>query len=53
MSYPGHLLKESYPSAQMQSVYSTSPADWATYFSKKQKKKKKKVTNELNMSLPL
>ena len=30
MSYPGHLLGESYPSAEMQSVYSTVPADWAT-----------------------
>ena len=29
VSYPGHLLGESYPSAEMQSVYSTSRADWA------------------------
>ena len=30
-SYPGHPLGggESYPSAEIQSVYSTSPADWA------------------------
>ena len=27
VSYPGHLLQESYPSAEMQSVYSTAPAD--------------------------
>ena len=27
--YPGHLLEESYPSAEMQSVYSTVPAGWA------------------------
>ena len=30
VSYPGHSLGESYPSAEMQSVYSTAPADWAT-----------------------
>ena len=29
MSYPGHSLGDSYPSAEMQSVYSTAPADWA------------------------
>ena len=29
MSYPGYLLMESYPSAEMQSVYSTAPANWA------------------------
>ena len=28
--YPGHSLGESYPSAEMQSVYPTAPADWAT-----------------------
>ena len=27
MSYPGHLLRESYSSAEMQSVYSAAPAD--------------------------
>ena len=31
VSYPGHSLGESYPSVEMQSVYSTAPADWATY----------------------
>ena len=30
MSYPGHSSSESYPSAVMQSVYSTAPANWAT-----------------------
>ena len=30
VSYPGHSLGESYPSAEMQSVYSTVPNDWAT-----------------------
>ena len=30
VSYAGHSLGESYPSAEMQSVYSTAPADWAT-----------------------
>ena len=30
MSYPGHSLGESYPSAEVQSVYSTAPVDWAT-----------------------
>ena len=26
---PGHSLGESYPSSEMYSVYSTTPADWA------------------------
>ena len=30
VSYPGHLLGVSYPSAEVQSVYSTAPADWAS-----------------------
>ena len=30
-SYPGHLLEESYPSEEMQSVYSAAPAKWPTY----------------------
>ena len=29
VSYPGQTLEESYPSEEMQSVYSTAPADWA------------------------
>ena len=29
VSYPGNLLEESYPSAEMQLVYSTAPANWA------------------------
>ena len=29
VSYPGHSLGESYPSAEVQLVYSTAPADWA------------------------
>ena len=29
VSYPGHILEGSYPSAEMQSVYSTVPADSA------------------------
>ena len=29
VSYAGHLLGKSYPSAEMQSVYSIAPADWA------------------------
>ena len=28
-SYLGHSFEESYPTAEMQSVYSASPADWA------------------------
>ena len=28
VSYPGHLFGESYPSAELQSVYSAVPADW-------------------------
>ena len=31
MSYPGHLLNKSYPSAEMQSVYSAAPAEWAVF----------------------
>ena len=29
VSYPGHSFGESYLSAEMQSVYSAAPADWA------------------------
>ena len=29
VSYPGNSLRESYPSAEKQSAYSTAPADWA------------------------
>ncbi len=29
MSNPGHSLWGGYPSTEMQSVYSTAPADWA------------------------
>ena len=29
VTYPGHSLKEFYPSAEVQLVYSTAPADWA------------------------
>ena len=32
MSYLGHLLGESYPSAGMQPVYSTAPANWTKKF---------------------
>ena len=32
VSYPGHWLGGSYPSAEVQSVYSTAPADWANLF---------------------
>ena len=32
LSYPGHSLGESYPSAEMQSVYSVAPADWARFY---------------------
>ena len=31
MSYPGHLLGKSYLSAEMQSVYSTDPGNWAHF----------------------
>ena len=31
VSYPGHLLGESYPSAEIQSVYPTAPTDWAMH----------------------
>ena len=29
MSYPGHALGVSYPSAKVQSLFSTAQADWA------------------------
>ena len=29
VSYPGHSLGESYPSVEVQSMYSTAPANWA------------------------
>ena len=31
VSYPGHSLGVSYPSAEVQSVYSTATAHWAKY----------------------
>ena len=31
VSYPRHMLRESYPSAEVHSVYSTTPADWETH----------------------
>ena len=31
VSYPGHSSGGSYPSAEVQSVYFTDPADWATH----------------------
>ena len=31
MSYPGHRWGRGYSSAEMQSVYSTAPANWAIY----------------------
>ena len=31
VSYPGHSLGGFYPSAEVQSVYSTAPTDWAIY----------------------
>ena len=30
VSYPGHTLVGSYPSEEVQSVYSTTPANWAS-----------------------
>ena len=29
VSYPGHSLGESYPSTEMQSMYSAAPVNWA------------------------
>ena len=31
VSYPGHSLGGSYPSAEVESVYSTAPVDWAIH----------------------
>ena len=42
MSYTGRMLRESYHSAEKQSVYSTALADRANLTVRKQKKKKKK-----------
>ena len=38
----GHSLGESYTSAEMQSVYSAAPADWAKESNVKKKKRKKR-----------
>ena len=38
VSYPEHSLRESYLSADMQSVYSTVPADWPKGSGKEQAK---------------
>ena len=46
VSYLGHSLGESYPSAEKQSVYSTAPADWVMYIWLKYKKKKKRKINK-------
>ena len=32
VSYPGHSLRKSYPSAEKQSVHSTALADWTNIF---------------------
>ena len=37
MSYPGYTLGESYPSAEMQSVYSTAPVGWGRVTVNRQK----------------
>ena len=31
VSYPGHSLRESNPSAETQSAYSAAPANWASH----------------------
>ena len=35
VSYPGYLLVESYPSAEMQLLYSIAPADWAGFLERR------------------
>ena len=45
VSYPGHSLGESYPSAEMQSVYSAAPAN-------RKKKKQKNLGQNIDMNLP-
>ena len=32
VSYPGHSMRRSYSSAEMQLVYSIAPPDWEIYF---------------------
>ena len=49
MPYLGHSLGKSYPSVEMQSMYSTAPQDWA----KKDLKKKKPVCFLLSFILLL
>ena len=34
VSYAGHSLGESYPSVEMQFVYSETPADWVNFLRK-------------------
>ena len=50
VSYPAHLLEGSYPSAEMQSVYFTVPADCIEHYSN-DLKKKKITTDLLNANL--
>ena len=61
VSYPGRSLRESYPSAEMQVVYSATPADWAIDIYRKcsleilsvhwQKRKKKKEKRKKNFKI--
>ena len=43
MSYLGHHLGESYPSAEIQSVYSAAPTDWATRGPRIENQRKRKA----------
>ena len=43
VSYQGHSLQESYPSAEVQSVYSTALADWANIVTGRELKRKRSL----------
>ena len=51
VSYPGHSLRKSYPSAEIQSVYSTAPANWAIKSGRLEKKLDGNYTRMLRATL--
>ena len=50
VSYPGHSLGGSYPFAEVQSVYSTAPANWASENLARQTSSKDSITMNLRKS---
>ena len=49
--YPGHTLGESYPSDELQSVYSTATTDWAKIYRKVDKLKHRQRSQIIILSL--